>query len=60
MMGWSACAAVGCDPKKVGRSWVFHGTRVLVVEADVERTAARFVSSAQALTLRLVKSGLVA
>jgi hypothetical protein len=42
MISWSACAAVGCDPEKVSRSWVFRGTRVLVVE----RMAVRFVSSA--------------
>ncbi len=59
-MGWSACAAVGRDPENVDGSWVFRGTRVLVVEAAAERMAARFVLSAQALTLRLVEPGLVA
>ena len=60
MMGRSACAAVGRDPEKVSRSWVFRGTRVLVVEAAVERIAGRFVMCAQALTLRLVEPGPVA
>ena len=56
-MGRSACAAVGRDPEKVSGSWVFRGTRVLVVEAAVEMMVARFVLSARALTLRLVKPG---
>jgi hypothetical protein len=60
MMDWSACAAVGRDPEKVSRSWVFRGARVLVVEATVERMAARFVLCAQAPTLWLVEPGLVA
>jgi hypothetical protein len=57
MTDWSTCTAVGRDPEKVSGSWVFRGTRVLVVEAAVERMAARFVLSAQSLTLRLVKPG---
>jgi hypothetical protein len=60
MMGRSACAAVGRDPEKVSSSWVFRGTRVLVVEAAVEWMAARFVLCAQAPTLRLVEPGPVA
>ena len=59
-MGWSACAAVGRDPEKVSRSWVFRGTRVLVVEAVIERMAARFVLCAEAPTLRLAGPGPVA
>lgn len=59
-MDWSACAAVGRDPEKVSRSWVFRGTRVLVFEAAVKRMEARFVLSAQAVMLRLVKPRLVA
>jgi hypothetical protein len=60
MMGRSACAAVGRDPEKVSRSWVFRAAHVLVVEAAVERMAARFVWCAQTSTLRLVDPGLVA
>jgi hypothetical protein len=59
-MDWSTCTAVERDPEKVRRSWVFRGARVLVVEAAVERMAARFVLSARALTLWLIEPGPVA
>lgn len=60
MLDWSTHTAVERDPEKVSRSWVFRGTRVLVVEATVERMAARFVLCARAPTLRLAEPGLVA
>jgi hypothetical protein len=60
MIDWSACAALGRDPEKVSRSWVFRGACVPVVEAAVERMAAQFVLSARTPTLRLVEPGPVA
>ena len=60
MMDWSACAALERDPEKVSRSWGFRGARGSVVEAAVKRMEARFVLSAQAVMLRLVKPGPVA
>jgi uncharacterized protein (DUF433 family) len=30
MLDWSTCPAVGRDPERVSRAWVFRGTRVPV------------------------------